>query len=915
MDGITGVKYAIGATNFTGKGVKIGIIDSGIDYTHPSIGGKMGLGQRVTHGYNFIDNNEDPMDDCNGHGTHVAGIISSNDANITSIAPGATLGVYRVIGCGSQGTVTAGNLIAAMEKAADDGMDIINLSVGGPTGWSEHPLARKASWLVNVRNITVIASSGNDGIEGLWHTSVLSLGKGVVSACSFDAGKYLANYFLTPDASYDFNFMIWGSDYDLSQLPDRMNGKEVYALYKNPDLDYHYGCKCPPEAKGKWVLAMLTRCSVQDKAEAAHAAGALGVLLVNTFPGMPTMATADLMTKDVLPVPVLGISIRSGDEMIKRIKNGELTQMTFQATPKLYGYQGGSVPSYFSSWGLDPELHVKPSVCGPGRYVYSTYPQRLGGHATASGTSQAAPFITGAAALLLERARSLKKPMPLEHQRALLQNSGIPANASSHRLNGVYFPLASVAKQGSGLIRINGISTCQAVVTPPSFSFNDTVHASVKEGWEFGEDLEIFSYSDLPVTYEVEHIPSQSLSISQHGLTSSPVSENVFATIQLNVTRFTLPPWGSVKVQVLGKRPSPDSLVGPWIYSGYIRFLPITEDNSVRSASTLHVPYSGYLGDLSKAEVLDNSISTLPSIFQYQEGLPILYNETTLPNMSFSFSPTEDPLGIGFRLIFPAKLAMVEIVGEDRKQNYGWIPRGYQRWLPRNGNTTGSPMHFLQWTGTKMSDIEVNSIFSERELSADNINTGLNTYPGNGANANLTEGADGVLRNSRGEELVADGIYRLKLSVLRPFRNMETLSPEDYHIWYSPPIHVDRRVELASARMAVKEGLKNLTLSAQGNVQKDQENTSPLSVNGTQTAQETTSIPMATTPPVNGELQGNSSNENVKDGSGPVEKGSILILDDSPTTAKATSESSHAQPTASGSVLMLDALETNGIGP
>ncbi|RKP08014.1 peptidase S8/S53 domain-containing protein, partial [Thamnocephalis sphaerospora] len=88
------------------EGVKVGIIDSGIDYRHPDLGGCFGSGCLVTYGYDFVgdaytgDGNarpdSDPMDECNGHGTHVAGIIANDADHFSSIS---ALGAYRVLGC------------------------------------------------------------------------------------------------------------------------------------------------------------------------------------------------------------------------------------------------------------------------------------------------------------------------------------------------------------------------------------------------------------------------------------------------------------------------------------------------------------------------------------------------------------------------------------------------------------------------------------------------------------------------------------------------------------------------------------------------------------------------------------------------------------------------------------------------
>ena len=81
----------------TGSGIKVAIIDTGVDYTHPGLGGCFGKGCRVAYGYDFVGDaytgenfpipDEDPRDACNGHGTHVAGIIGANDILFNGVAP------------------------------------------------------------------------------------------------------------------------------------------------------------------------------------------------------------------------------------------------------------------------------------------------------------------------------------------------------------------------------------------------------------------------------------------------------------------------------------------------------------------------------------------------------------------------------------------------------------------------------------------------------------------------------------------------------------------------------------------------------------------------------------------------------------------------------------------------------------
>lgn len=140
---MTGVDKVRG-DGYTGKGISIAIIDSGVDYTHPALGGCYGPGCKVSYGYDLVGDDftgynlpiphPDPFDNCVGHGTHVAGIIAAepNEYGFTGVAPNVTLGMFRALGCA--GFTTDDVLIQAFTLAYDYGADLITASLGGGSG-------------------------------------------------------------------------------------------------------------------------------------------------------------------------------------------------------------------------------------------------------------------------------------------------------------------------------------------------------------------------------------------------------------------------------------------------------------------------------------------------------------------------------------------------------------------------------------------------------------------------------------------------------------------------------------------------------------------------------------------------------------------------------------------------------------
>ncbi len=151
--------------SYRGAGKVLAIVDTGIDYTHPDLGGCLGVGCKVLDGYDFVNGDADPRDD-NGHGTHVAAIATGN-GTLLGVAPDAKLLAYKV--CNSNGSCFSSDVIAGIERAVDpnndgdpsDHADVINLSLGGP-GDANDPTSQAVD-SATAAGVVVVVAAGNAG--------------------------------------------------------------------------------------------------------------------------------------------------------------------------------------------------------------------------------------------------------------------------------------------------------------------------------------------------------------------------------------------------------------------------------------------------------------------------------------------------------------------------------------------------------------------------------------------------------------------------------------------------------------------------------------------------------------------------------------------------------------------------------
>lgn len=186
----------------TGNGIRIGIIDTGVDYLHEAFGGRIGPGNVIAGGYDLVNNDADPMDD-NGHGTHVAGIICGSSSSIAGAAKDASVFVYKALDRSGNGTTST--VLAAIERAIRDSIQILNMSLGTPSGSPDDPLAAAVDRAVRAGMVVIVAAGNTGEYSGVNSPGIAPLALTVGAAdgtaiASFSSkGPEVSTYGIKPD--------------------------------------------------------------------------------------------------------------------------------------------------------------------------------------------------------------------------------------------------------------------------------------------------------------------------------------------------------------------------------------------------------------------------------------------------------------------------------------------------------------------------------------------------------------------------------------------------------------------------------------------------------------------------------------------------------------------------------------------
>ena len=433
----------------TGEGITVAVIDTGVDFNHPDLFGwapnndGSNNNAKVIGGYNFIDQTQPPMD-TSGHGTQVAGIIAA-DGHITGIAPKAKILAYKVSEDGEG--VSSDLIVRAIQMAIKDGADIINISLG------VNKTNTRIDHAVNQalqEKIFVVTAAGNDGpgaetigSPGRNFGSVTvgatynNLTSSLIATLEVDGTSYIAIPMVgTTKADKPITGNIvqagYGKVTDTEHL--QLEGTDTILIVK----------------RGSDVADELLYFSIKE--ENAYNAGAKALIVYNDKPGIFLGELVhEFVREGYMPhIPVVSIDGEDGLDIIRAINNNGDNEATMNL------FYNPDFVVHFSSRGPVSPFYIKPDIVAPGAYINTT--QSGGGYNFTSGTSYAAPHVSGAAALLME-----KNPQLQQHEiGALLLTTVKP-------ISDAYGTEFSLHDAGAGRLDIRNAYNANLIVLPPSF--------------------------------------------------------------------------------------------------------------------------------------------------------------------------------------------------------------------------------------------------------------------------------------------------------------------------------------------------------------------------------------------------------------------------------------------------------------
>lgn len=642
------------SSGYQGEGMVIAIVDSGLEIGHPLFTQaptapalakndlenvlasknlkaeekKSGITAsqvyktaKVPFAFDYADNDLDVAPNGAGdHGTHVAGIAAANAgvvADVVGVAPQAQILAMKVFSSSGSNGATWADILAAADDAVALGADVINMSLGSTCGFST-PEGEEgvAEVLENIASSGVMLSisAGNEYSAALG----TRIGKGhaltqnpdygtVASPSSYSEPLSIASvekadsidscYLTVGERKVAFNDTV--EDKTVENVKDdspsfrSLAGKELeYVVVPNAGEAKDYDGL---SVEGK--IALVSRGSVEynTKKEAAKAAGAAGILVYNNEPGML------YMQMDNYDLPSAFISQADGKYLVG-LAEGQ-RKLTVSATSGSVDNPTSGEMSDFSSWGVTPELTLKPDLTAPGGNIKSA--TTGGGYTTKSGTSMSAPFVSGAMSLVKQYVEQ-KNYASTETEKANLVSNLLMSTADLVMAGTAPY---SPRKQGAGSVNIAAATSTKAYLTAggggrPKVELGDDAQKTGKYEVKF----EVHNLTNEELTYTVGgyiQTDAQEVTKQIEGEDVHQVTELPYLLGKIDAKTVTVAGGETETVSVsVSLTQANNEYLNRFENGTYIEgFVTLTPSSGTQP--TLSIPYMGFYGDWTQAPIID----------------------------------------------------------------------------------------------------------------------------------------------------------------------------------------------------------------------------------------------------------------------------------------------------------------------
>lgn len=646
-------------TGYTGKGMVVAILDTGLDTSHEAFQNKVNTpkfskqdiadklasdslrvgnvnvnsiyqSDKIPFAYDYYDNDTN-VSGGNSHGTHVAGIVGANRGQVTGVAPDAQLMIMKIFGDDGSGAYDS-DIIAALEDAVVLGADAVNMSLGMTAGFSEAASTKTREVYQRVKNagISLMCAAGNE-----YSSSYKSAGgtdlplasnpdNGAVaspstygaalSVASMNNVKATAPYLLVGDRKIRY------SD------PAETASKQIASL--NGTYEYvDCGVGATSDFTGKSLsgkVALIQRAgeengeilSFAQKEKNAKAAGAKAVIIYDNVEGdLVNMATDG-------NIPAVFISKADGEAMLEATEKKVSFRKSYLA--QFQDAYSGKM-SDFSSWGVTPDLKLKPEITAPGGNIYSTLPGGLYG--SMSGTSMASPHMAGAAVVMAQYITEMPGGTEMTQQEITALSNKLLMSTAVPVKNEKGLPY-SPRKQGAGLVRLGRATKAKAYLSSAEGGLPKAELGSSRDG-SFSFSFQANNLSTNDIQYEVGVTVLTEDTVTKNGKTYLAQSPRELGADEVTVTApdtVTLNSKGQAEVEVSlaltakGKAALDAKFPNGIYLEGFVTLTPVNGGDTI----SLGLPFMGFYGDWSAAPIFDASVydtDESPAVYRTMLGL------------------------------------------------------------------------------------------------------------------------------------------------------------------------------------------------------------------------------------------------------------------------------------------------------